>query len=146
MRPNLNCNFHSPLSTALPDFSSLTAKMLSPKREATLSRDQLLDYYRATANNFERERTELQQKLDAVAGTDNQRHQLRFELQRAIEQVADLQRSLSDAHMQLYEEKERVVTLQSEHFELNSQSLLIPLDQLNSLQTSTRSAELASTI
>jgi hypothetical protein len=81
---------------------------------------ELLEYYQARIDAFERERVDFLQRLDEMAGSSKEKHSLKWDLHKKDQQIMDLQKALSDAHVFLYEERAQVLKLTAENDRLKS--------------------------
>ncbi|XP_010007565.1 PREDICTED: coiled-coil domain-containing protein 77 [Nestor notabilis] len=101
--------------TPLPSINERLA-FLCPSRE-------LLEYYRKTIADFDREHEDLVKRLERYKETYDEQHKLQWEVRQREEEIAELQKALSDMQVYLFQEREHVLRLYSENDRLKIREL-----------------------
>ncbi|KAK9844770.1 hypothetical protein WJX74_006686 [Apatococcus lobatus] len=83
--------------------------------------DKLQEYFQKRVEEFERERSELLERVEGCSTQRAELHQLEWQNRRRTDEICELQKALSDAHMYLYEERARLLQLQADNDELRLQ-------------------------
>ncbi|XP_061220032.1 coiled-coil domain-containing protein 77 [Neopsephotus bourkii] len=84
---------------------------------------ELLEYYRKTIADFDREHEDLVKRLERYKETYDEQHKLQWEVRQREEEIAELQKALSDMQVYLFQEREHVLRLYSENDRLKIREL-----------------------
>ncbi|NXD69787.1 CCD77 protein, partial [Eolophus roseicapillus] len=119
--PHVSSRHASSQSPSQEDFTPLPSinerlAFLCPSRE-------LLEYYRKTIADFDREHEDLVKRLERYKETYDEQHKLQWEVRQREEEIAELQKALSDMQVYLFQEREHVLRLYSENDRLKIREL-----------------------
>uniref|UniRef100_A0A672VCQ7 Coiled-coil domain containing 77 n=1 Tax=Strigops habroptila TaxID=2489341 RepID=A0A672VCQ7_STRHB len=111
--PYVSSRHVSSQSPSQEDFAPLPSinerlAFLCPSRE-------LLEYYRKTIADFDREHEDLVKRLERYKETYDEQHKLQWEVRQREEEIAELQKALSDMQVYLFQEREHVLRLYAEN-------------------------------